>query len=113
MVALESAPGEIAVRLNPIEKLGALHGDIRVPRSAVRAAYVAAAPWDELRGIRAPGTGLPGVIMLGTMRGSFGADFCAVYRRKPAVVVDLDGRGFRRLILCTPDPDSDCAALDR
>lgn len=113
MVALVAASGEITVRLNPIEKLGALRGDVRVPLSAVRSVRVTAQPWDEVRGMRAPGTGLPGVIMLGTTRGAFGKDFCAVYRGRPAVVVDLDGQRFQRLILCTPHPDNDCAAVDR
>lgn len=111
MVALAVEHAGITVRLGPLEKFGALHGDIRIPRSAVRSARVAEDPWAEVRGMRMPGTGLPGVIMLGTTRGSFGKDFCAVYRRRPALVVELGGPGFRRLVLCTSDPRRDRDAL--
>jgi hypothetical protein len=36
-----------------------MHGDIRVPLSAVTSVRAVDDPWPELRGIRAPGTGLP------------------------------------------------------
>jgi hypothetical protein len=51
--------GELVVQLTFWEKIGALHGDLRVPLSAVRAVSVVAEPWKALRGIRAPGTGCP------------------------------------------------------
>ena len=41
--------------------------------------------------MRAPGTGWPGVIAVGTRRGSFGKDFAAVHGKGPAVVVELAG----------------------
>ncbi|MDN5794831.1 MAG: hypothetical protein L0H79_03655 [Intrasporangium sp.] len=111
MAALTIEDGEIVVRLGPLERVGALHGDVRVPISAVRSASVCRQPWMELRGMRAPGTGLPGVIMLGTTRGSFGKDFCAVYGRRPAVLVELDGQQFERLLIRTDDPDHDVTAI--
>ena len=47
----------------------------------------------ELRGLRAPGTGIPGVIALGTWRSKGAKDFAAVYRGGPAVVVELARAG--------------------
>lgn len=98
--------GELVVRLSALEKVGALHGNVRVNLSRVKRAWVTASPWSELRGIRAPGTGIPQVIMLGTTRGSFGKDFCAVYGRKPALVVDLEGDPFNRLVISTAEPQA-------
>ena len=106
-----SQAGELVLRLTPWEKVGALHGDLRVPLSVVRAVSVVAEPWNALRGIRAPGTGWPGWIMLGTTRGKFGKDFAAVYRRRPAVLVELNGQDFQRLLVCTADPQRDAEAL--
>jgi hypothetical protein len=96
--------GEVEVYLSMLERVGALHGEIRVPLSSVRAARVVQDAWPELRGIRAPGTGLPGQIMLGTCRGSFGKDFCAVYKHRPAIIVDLEGEEYQRLIVTQDDP---------
>lgn len=69
------------------------------------------APWESVRGIRAPGTGWPGLIMLDTTRGRFGKDFAAVYRQRPAVLVELDGQKFQHLLVCTADPARDVEVL--
>ena len=55
--------------------------------------------WVHLRGIRAPGTGFPGVIMLGTTRYRGHKDFNAVYGHKPGVVISLIGNPFTRVLL--------------
>ena len=55
------------------------HGDIAVPLSAVREVSVEPDPWSALRGIRAPGTGFPGVIAYGVRRMTGGRpDFAAI-----------------------------------
>jgi hypothetical protein len=64
-----------------------------------------------LRGVRAPGTGIPGVISLGTRRATGVRDFAAVYRNRPALVIDLDGAGFNRLIVSVDDPAAVAASL--
>ena len=70
LAALRHEGPELVVRLNDLEKAGALQGDVRVPWSTVRDFRVSRrAPFRELRGVRAPGTGIPGVIALGTWRG--------------------------------------------
>jgi hypothetical protein len=112
VAALVIVTGELVVRLTPLEKLGALHGDIRVPLSAVRSAELELHPWRKLRGARV-GTGLPGVIVLGTLHGTFGKDFVAVYGHRPATLVELNGQKFQRLIVCTADPPHDHAMVRR
>jgi len=94
---------ELVVTMHSAEELGAVHGPVRVPLSAVSAVRVVDDPWAELRGLRAPGTGIPGVIALGTRRGGFGKDFAAVYHHRPAVVVDLTGAEFSRLVVTADD----------
>ncbi|GAA1937350.1 hypothetical protein [Kitasatospora viridis] len=93
----------LVVRLSPLEKLGSLHGDLRIPLATVTEVRVSEQPWSELRGMRAPGTGLPGVISLCTRRGVGIKDFAAVYRRGPAVVIETDGGGFDRIVLSRED----------
>lgn len=103
MATLRREGSELVVKLNDLEKAGALRGDVRVPLDAVRSVRVSLTPFRELRGIRAPGTGLPGVVALGTWRGRGGKDFAAVYRGGPAVVVELEGAEFRRLLVSAHD----------
>jgi hypothetical protein len=69
MAELQVDGGDLLVRLSPLEKLGALRGDVRVPLAAVCDIRWVDNLWPELRGVRAPGTGFPGVIALGTRRG--------------------------------------------
>lgn len=94
---------EAVLRLSLAEKAGSLHGDIRVPRAAVTSVKVVERPLREVRGLRAPGTGVPGVIALGTWRRLRGKDFVAAYRR-PGVVVELEGAPFERLVVSCPSP---------
>jgi hypothetical protein len=91
----------VVVRLSLLERLGAfLASEPRAPASAVQSVRVSDDPWHELRGIRAPGTGWPGVIALGTWRFSGRRDFIAVYGRKQkAVVVELDGGDYARFVV--------------
>ena len=57
---------DLVVRLSSLERLGALRGDVRVPLSTVRSAEIEPHPWTAVRGVKAAGTGIPGVIVLGT-----------------------------------------------
>ena len=98
---------DVVVRLTALEKLGALHGDVRVPRAAVRGVHISTEPFSEVRGFRAPGTGFPGLIALGTWRRRGGKkDFIAAYRGRPAVIIDLDQdlAGYERLIVSVDSP---------
>jgi hypothetical protein len=106
---VESA--DLVVKMSELEKFEAVHRDVHVPLAAVRAVRVVDDAWPELRGIRAPGTGIPGVIAVGTRRGSFGKDFAVVHGKETAIVVELDGAGYARLIVTTPDAESVAAAI--
>jgi hypothetical protein len=97
---------EVVLKLNDLEKAGALHGDVRVPAASVREVRVSTTPFRELRGLRAPGTGLPGAIDLCTSRYRGVKEFASLYRGGPAVVVELEGAGFDRLLVSAPDADA-------
>jgi hypothetical protein len=109
VAAIDISDDTVAVRLGAWEKVGALRGDVVVPRRAVRSARTSERGWREVRGVRAPGAGFPGVISLGTYRRRGRKDFAAVYGRSghPVVVVELDpgAAPFARLLVSTPDAD--------
>jgi hypothetical protein len=110
MLAVED--DRVVLHLSLLERIGGMvGGDIDVPRSAVTAVRVAADPSRELRGIRSPGTGWPGVIALGHRRGKGVHDFAAVYRNRPSIVVELRGQRFDRLVVSCDDPEAVAAAI--
>jgi hypothetical protein len=95
---------DLVVRLSRLEKLGAVSGDIRVPRRTVKDVRVTDQPFAEIRGWRV-GSALPGVYAVGTWRAKGVKDFVAVRRGQRGVVVELAGAPFARLIVTTPDPE--------
>ena len=104
---------QLVVKMSELEKFEAVHPDVHVPLSTVRAVRVVDDAWPELRGIRAPGTGIPGVIAVGTRRGSFGKDFAVVHGQERAVVVELDGASYARIVVTTADADDVAAEIQR
>ena len=96
----------LCVHLSLFGRIGAVvASDVVVPLTAVRSVRSTERPWEELRGMRAPGTGLRGVIALGTWRHSLGRDFVAVYGRGPAVVVELTGHRLSRLVVSSSEAE--------
>lgn len=111
MATFETQGNDLCLRLSWVEKLEAVHGDVAVPLASVGSVRAVVSAWPELRGIRAPGTGIPRVIAVGTLRGKFGRDFVVVHGKGPAVVVELQGADYERLIVTCEDPDGVAATI--
>jgi len=94
---------KVTVRLSALEKLEALHLNVTVPRTAVIAAREVPDGLAELRGI-GTGTGLPGLLMIGTVRNGAGLTFAVCRGRGPAVVLDLAGQAYDRIVVTVKDP---------
>jgi hypothetical protein len=93
--------GALTLKLSRLEKIGALHGDISVASSQLISKSDVPNPWTKelLRGIRSPGTAIPYRILLGTMRFKGGKDFCAIYKRTPAVIYEFSDAPFKRWVV--------------
>lgn len=91
---------KVTFKLSLLEQLGAFHTSTSVDISQVESVEVIPNPWKGryLKGVRAPGTGIPYVVMLGTMRYKGGPDLCAIYGRKPNAIVTLKNGPFKRWI---------------
>ena len=111
MAELRVAGDELVLHLSGPEKAEGFHGDIRVPLRAVSGVRAVDTAWPELRGLRASGTGIPNVIAVGTRRGGFGKDFAAVHGTGPAVVVELEGVEYGRLVATTDDAEDVAARI--
>jgi hypothetical protein len=71
-----------------------------VPRANIARVQLTDDAWTWLRGVPNPGTNLPVAIGMGTWKSAGGNDFVVIRRRKPSVVLDLDGHDeFERLVL--------------
>ena len=112
MAELTVTKDDLVVQLSTWEKIAAFHREVHVPLAAVQSVAVDEDPWTSLRGMRAPGTGLPGVVAYGVRRGGDRRDFAAVHGRDPAVRVDLDESSpFSRLVVSVPDPGATVSAV--
>jgi len=104
MAELVIEEDRLVVRLSTWEAIGALRKSPKYPLAAVTGAEWVDRPMDHVRGLRFPGTAVPGIVALGSWVGRHGRDFVAAYRR-PGVVISLEGQPDRRLILSV-DPSS-------
>ncbi len=79
--------------------MGGLRTSPEVLLSEVESVEIVKNPWTSkvLKGIRI-GTGIPFVVLLGTMKYIKGKDFCAVYKRRPNAVITLKSGPFKRWI---------------
>ena len=91
----------LTLKLSILEKVGALHRNIRVAKTNLMKVEIEENPWQStvLRGVRAPGTGIPFVILLGTMRARKRKDFTAIYRRGAVDIYTFKDAEFERWII--------------
>ena len=104
---------ELVLQLSLWEKLGALHSSPRAARSSLTSVESVEKLWgsDSLRGIRAPGTALPYVVLLGSLRGKGYKDFVAMKGRGRGCVLTFASGPFERWIFTIRQPESELAGL--
>lgn len=124
MADLRVEGDELVLELTTFEKAEALHGDVRVPLSTVRAAEVlddahAALGWHN---VKMPGTRVPGIVdhhltpggtaEVGTFRGKGSKIFVVVHHDTPrGIRVRLEGADYDELIVGCADPETLAAHL--
>ena len=91
---------EIRLKMSPLERLGALISSPTARLDQVQSIQFIDELWskDVLRGVRAPGTGMPYVVLIGVMRGRGYKDFCVIKRRKPGVIITFASGKYERWI---------------
>jgi len=102
MACVEESDSGLIVRLSRWEVIGGLHREFTIPRECIVSDEHVPDGWNELHGWRCPGTGIPWVIMLGTMRFKGTKDYCAVYGRRPARVITCRDFEFARVLVSDP-----------
>ncbi|GLJ80657.1 hypothetical protein GCM10017586_23400 [Microbacterium imperiale] len=103
MVTLLLDSAQLEVVLSATERAAAFRKrNVQVAREHITKVQLTDDAWSWLRGVPRPGLLVPGVIASGSFESAGGVDFVLVRRRRPSVVVDLDGDAeFQRLVLTT------------
>lgn len=95
----------VTVELSVVEKVEALHGDVSVAKSSIVGRHEVPDGLTEVHGLRMPGTGLPGVILVGTFLEPGRRTFAVCHGSTPAIVFDLEGERFDRLVVTVDNPE--------
>jgi len=104
---------ELVVQLREVEKIEAVHGEVRVPLRSVTTVEVLDDAVGAVHGFRV-GTGVPGSVAIGTFRSRDAKIFAVVHHDTPrGVRVDLEDAPFDQLIVGCDDPEGVAAALRR
>ena len=111
MSTVHLTPERLHVRLSTAEKIGGLHGDLDIPRSAIQSADVVTDGLSAATGMRAPGLAIPGRVQMGTWRGRGTRCYVSVRRDQPALRLTLSGKPGGTVLVSTPDAAAVVAGL--
>ena len=114
-MAVISVQGQdLVVEMTGLDKLWAHKSKLTIPLAHVRGATMDPGILGEPKGIRAPGTHVPGMITAGTFHQNGEKVFWAVRDAQKAVVVELtDDERFTRLVVEVDDPRAAVALVEQ
>jgi hypothetical protein len=103
MVTLMLDSAHLEVVLSVTERaLSFRRRNVLIDRDTIARVQLTDDAWTWLRGVPDPGTYLPVAVAMGTWKSAGGRDFAIIRRRKPSIVIDLEGHDeFQRLVLTT------------
>ena len=107
--------GILRIDLTVPERVVSLHGaSVSVPLAQIRAVRVVRDVLGQVRGLRTPGAGVPGILAIGVWRGLADGrrfqDFVVVHRPGPGLVITTSGR-YDRMLIGSDDPKQLAAEL--
>jgi len=91
---------ELSLKLSILEQIAAFWPAPRANLDQLVSVEFVEVLWSSavLKGVRAPGTGIPYVVMIGVMRRLKSKDFCVIKRKKPGVILGFSSGAFKRWI---------------
>ncbi|MDQ3862104.1 MAG: hypothetical protein M3317_01120 [Actinomycetota bacterium] len=114
MAEVELTQNALIVHVRGMDRLWALKSRLEIPLAHVVGAEVnseVAQGW--WKGIRAPGTHMPGVITAGTFYQEGERVFWDVHDPESTVMIHLKDERYARLVIEVDDPASTAAAIQR
>lgn len=112
MATVQLTTDSLTVHLSRAEKLAGLLRNLTVPLDAVTRVEVVPDGPAAVRGLRAPGLGLPWR-RIGTWRQRGERALVSVRRAQPALRLRLTGSRFDTVLVGLPDAAATAAAIDR
>ncbi|MDT0446436.1 hypothetical protein [Streptomyces johnsoniae] len=103
---------DLVVVIEGLDKLWSFKGSLTIPLANVRGATADPGIATEPKGIRAPGSHIPGVITAGTFHQDGETVFWDVKDPSKAVVVELADEKYARLVLQVDDPRATVALVE-
>ncbi|MCX4417420.1 hypothetical protein OOK43_29725 [[Kitasatospora] papulosa] len=112
MALIRIADDNLVVVMEGLDKLWAFKSRLTIPLANVRGATVDPGIATDFKGIRAPGSHLPGVIIAGTFHHDGDKVFWDVKDASKAIVVELADEEYTRLVLQVDDPRAAVALVE-
>ncbi len=103
---------QLVVEIEGLDKLWALRSRLEIPLDNVRGATADPGMFAEPKGFRAAGAHIPGVIAAGTFHVDGERVFWDVHDAAQAVVIELTGDPYTRLVIQVDDPAGTVAAVE-
>jgi hypothetical protein len=107
MVDISIQGDTLSLEVEGLDKLWAFKSRLEIPLARIKRVYrdpQIASTW-QWKGIRAPGTSLPGVIAAGTFYQDGKRVFWDVHNPENTIVIELDDDRYDMLIVEVADPD--------
>lgn len=104
MVKIEIEDEQLKVTIEGFDKALSLKNHLDIPLSHVKGARPDPEAAKGRQGIRAPGAYFPGLVTAGSFRKDGEWAFFDVHHAEKAIVIDLDGDHYKRLVLEVDDP---------
>ncbi|MFE7533845.1 hypothetical protein ACMZ5F_03815 [Streptomyces rhizosphaericola] len=112
MALMRITDDSLVVVMEGLDKLWAFKTRLTIPLANVRGATVDPGIATDFKGIRAPGTHIPGVIIAGTFHHDGDKVFWDVRDASKAIVVELADEEYTRLVLQVDDPRAAVALVE-
>jgi hypothetical protein len=113
VTVIDLAGDQLVVTMQGLDRLWSLRSRIAVPLAHVRGATADPGITRESAGFRVPGTHLPGVITAGTYVKDGRRTFWNLRNSQQAVVIELTGERFSRLVLGVDDARAIAERIER
>jgi len=104
LVEVTTADGTVTLTPRGLMRVWAFRRRISIPLRSIRSVRVAPDARELPKGLRLPGTAIPGLILAGTFlkRGEW--SFYALRDGKDVLLLELDEHRYRRVVIQTRDP---------